>query len=120
MIKERLSARFLWYKPFMQKDGIIRQNDETAKTLLQLDLTCDIIIMGRGERAKTPPKIKQREVQKMTINEIKNRIHELDNKMFYLEMADRMTTAEQDTYQRLLIERNRLAEELYYRTRENA
>lgn len=56
----------------------------------------------------------------MTINEIKNRIHELDNKMFYLEMADRMTTAEQDTYQRLLIERNRLAEELYYRTRENA
>ena len=56
----------------------------------------------------------------MTINEIRNRIHELDNEMFYFEMADRMTTAEQDTYQRLLAERNRLATELYYRTHENA
>ena len=43
----------------------------------------------------------------MTTNEIRNRIHELDNEMFYLEMADCMTTAERDTYQRLLLERNR-------------
>lgn len=56
----------------------------------------------------------------MTINEIRNRIHELDNEMFWLEMADHMTTAEQDTYQRLLIERNRLVQELYHGTQENA
>lgn len=56
----------------------------------------------------------------MTTNEIRNKIHELDKEMFWLEMADRMTTAERDTYQRLLIERNRLAEELHYRTHENA
>lgn len=56
----------------------------------------------------------------MTTNEIRNRIHELDNEMFYLEMADRMTDEERTTYQRLLLERNRLATELYYRTHENA
>ena len=105
----------------MQNDKIIRQNDETVKNLLQLGLTCDIIIMGRGEGTKnSPPEIKQREVQNMTTNEIRNRIHELDNEMFYLEMADRMTDEERTTYQRLLLERNRLATELYYRTHENA
>ena len=52
----------------------------------------------------------------MTINEMKKRINELDKEMFWLEMADRMTTAEQDAYQRLLNERNSLATELYYRT----
>lgn len=56
----------------------------------------------------------------MTINEIRNRIHELDKEMFYLEMADRMTTAEQDTYQRLLVERNSLVRELYHEMHENA
>jgi hypothetical protein len=56
----------------------------------------------------------------MTTNEIRNRIQEIDNEMFYLEMADRMTPAERDTYQKLLIERNYLAEELHYRTHKNA
>ena len=56
----------------------------------------------------------------MTTNEIRNRIHELDNEMFYLEMADRMTDEERTTYQKLLIERNYLTEELYYRTHKNA
>ena len=55
----------------------------------------------------------------MTNNEIKNRIHELDTQMFWLEMADRMTTAERDTYQKLLAERNSLATELYYKTHES-
>ena len=56
----------------------------------------------------------------MTINEIRNRIHELDREMFWLEMADHMTTAEQDTYQKLLIERNTLVQELYHGAHENA
>jgi hypothetical protein len=56
----------------------------------------------------------------MAINEIKDKIEELDKKMFYLEMADHMTFAEQNTYQKLLAERNRLATELYYKTHKNA
>lgn len=56
----------------------------------------------------------------MTTNEIRNRIHELDKEMFWLEMADHMTLAEQNAYQKLLAERNRLATELYYRTHKNA
>jgi hypothetical protein len=39
----------------VQSDGIIRQNDETAKNLLKNHLKYDTIIMGRGERAKNPP-----------------------------------------------------------------
>lgn len=56
----------------------------------------------------------------MTINEIKNRINELETEIFYLEMADRMSDEERKTYFKLTIERNRLATELYYRTKENA
>jgi hypothetical protein len=38
----------------VQNAGIIRQNDETTKNLLQLGLTYDIMIMGGGGESKNP------------------------------------------------------------------
>jgi hypothetical protein len=44
-----------WSKPFVQNDGIVRQNDETAKNLLQNHLKYAIIIMERGSGTDSTP-----------------------------------------------------------------
>ena len=50
----------------------------------------------------------------MTLNEMKNRKNELENEMFLLEMADRMTDEERKAYDRMIRERNALATQIYY------
>jgi hypothetical protein len=43
----------------VQSDGIIRQNDETAKNLLKNPLKYDIIIMERGGGTNSTPNPKK-------------------------------------------------------------